>query len=271
MDSENIQKAATATIDVLSIFPQTVRSVLDSSILRRAQAAGLVDLESTDLRAFTEDKHRSVDDTPFGGNQGMLFTAPVIERAMQDQLAKVGGNRDKLKILYPSPRGIKVEQGLFWALAEWLHREPGGRVCVLAGRYEGIDERAVNRWVDLEVSVGDFILTGGELPALMIVDGVVRLLPGVLGDERSHIEESFHSGLLEFPQFTKPADFLGQKVPDELRSGHHAKITEWKLRQSLLYTYAFRPDLIRVHQGADLPDWARSLLDQLKNRLELRP
>ena len=259
-----------ATLDVLSLFPTPVRAVLDSSILRRAQAAELVTLENTDLRSFSPDKYKSVDDTPFGGSQGMLFSAPVLELALQDQLNRVDGRRERLKIVYPSPRGVRLEQPALEQMAEWLLSEPDSRLCVLCGRYEGIDERVVNRWVDLEVSLGDFILTGGELPALSIVDGIVRLLPGVLGNSKSAKDESFSNGLLEYAQYTKPREFLGQGVPEELLSGHHKKIAEWQLRESLLVTYAFRPDLIRAHSGLGLPDWARTLLEKLKTRIDLR-
>lgn len=262
--------ASDRVIDILSLFPQPVKGILDSSILRRAQLKGAVRLEASDLRAYADDKYRSVDDTPFGGQQGMLFTAPVLERAMQAQLAAVGGQRDNLKILYPTPRGIHLGQSMFQALADWMGAESSRRIVVVCGRYEGVDERFVDGWVDLEFSTGDYVLTGGELPALCLVDGLVRLLPGVLEDARSHEQESFSSGLLEQPQYTKPREFGGQTVPEELLSGHHAKIEEWKLRESLLLTSAFRPDLIRAHRGQGLPGWARDLLERLQRRLDLR-
>lgn len=258
------------TIDLLSIFPDVVRTVLDSAILRRAQLKGSVSLESTDLRAYTEDKYRSVDDTPFGGRQGMLYTMPVLQKAAEEQLRRVGGDREKLRILYPSPRGVRLGQPVFQAFADWLAATEGGRIAVVCGRYEGIDERFVEKWVDLEFSLGDFIVTGGELPGLAFVDGLVRLLPGVLGDDRSAIEESFSNGLLEHPQYTKPRDFGGQGVPSVLLEGNHARMEEWKLRESLLMTAAFRPDLLRAHRGEGLPTWARELLERLQRRMDLR-
>jgi tRNA (guanine37-N1)-methyltransferase len=268
----DLQPTIQPTLDVLSLFPQTVRSVLDSSILRRAQLKGQVELLSSDLRAYSSDNYGSVDDTPFGGSQGMLFTAPVLNAAFEDQLRTVGGKRENLKIIYPSPRGLRLNQTVVQELSQWLAPESGEarRVCVLCGRYEGIDERAVDTWVDLELSLGDYILTGGELPALTLVDAMVRLLPGVLGDEKSHRDESFSNGLLEYPQYTKPREFQGQGVPPELLSGHHAKIEEWKLRESLLMSFAFRPDLIREHSGEGFPKWALELLKILKNRLMAR-
>ncbi|MBS1982562.1 MAG: tRNA (guanosine(37)-N1)-methyltransferase TrmD [Bdellovibrionales bacterium] len=258
------------TIDLVSLFPDAVRSVLDSSILRRAQVQGKLALESTDLRSFSDDKYRSVDDTPFGGQQGMLFTAPVLHRAAEAQLAQVGGDREKLKILYPSPRGLRLGQPVFEVFAEWLAETPDARLAVFCGRYEGVDERFVERWVDMEFSLGDFVLTGGELPGLVFTDGVVRLMPGVLGDDRSAREESFSAGLLEHPQYTKPRDFMGQLVPEDLLTGHHAKMNDWKIQRALMLTATFRPDLIRDHHGAGLPLWAKDLLQELKRRLDLR-
>jgi tRNA (guanine37-N1)-methyltransferase len=260
------------SLDVLTLLPEPVRAVLNSSILKRAQALGKVELSATDLRSFAGDKYRSVDDTPFGGQQGMLFLPEVVEAAMKDQLSRVGGERDSLMIVYTSPRGVRLDQGVLEALAYWLGsgRERPRRLAVLCGRFEGVDERIVDRWVDLEVSLGDFILTGGEIPALALADGLVRLLPGVLGDDRSALEDSFSNGLLEHPQYTKPRVFEGLEVPAALLTGHHAQMQEWKLRQSLLLTSAFRPDLLRAHNGVGLPQWARDLLEHLKHRLDLR-
>jgi tRNA (guanine37-N1)-methyltransferase len=257
-------------IDVLSLFPDSVRAVLDSSILRRAQAKDLIELQSTDLRAYAEDKHRSVDDTPFGGEQGMLFRANVLEKAMRDQLARVGGERRKLKVIYPHPRGLKLTQPVVQALADSVASKETERLVIICGRYEGIDERIVDLWVDLEVSLGDFILTGAELPALILTDAVVRLLPGVLGDSRSAEKESFSQSLLEHPQYTKPREFRGLAVPGPLTGGNHREADEWKIRESLLLTAAFRPDLIRQHVGEGLPVWARDLLERLQKRLDLR-
>jgi tRNA (guanine37-N1)-methyltransferase len=263
----------TPVIDLLSLFPEALRAILDSSILRRAQAKDLVELATSDLRSFATDKHRSVDDTPFGGEQGMLFKAPVLDAALQAQLAAVDGDRSRLKVLYPHPRGLQLNQTLVQVLAHWLSggsKENPHRVVVICGRYEGIDERVVNQWVDLEVSLGDFILTGGELPALVLADAMVRLLPGVLGHARSAEMESFSNALLEYPQFTKPRDFGGQEVPKALTGGNHKEAEEWKLRESILLTAAFRPDLLRKHSGSGLPFWARELLERLQKRIDLR-
>ncbi len=256
------------TIDILSLFPDTLRAVLDSSILRRAQVKGLLQLETTDLRSFSDNNYKSIDDTPFGGSQGMLFTAPVLDAAMNAEVAQAGGARDQVKIAYMSPRGLSIGQNVVSELSNWLGS--GRRLVIVCGRYEGVDERFVEKWVDLELSVGDFITTGGELPALLLTDAIVRLYPGVLGRESSHRDESFSDGLLEYPQYTKPREFGGQGVPEVLLSGHHVKIAEWKLRESLLLSFAFRPDLIRAHTGRGLPEWAVELLSILKKRLDQR-
>jgi len=226
-------------------------------------------LKAQNLRDFADGDYKSVDDTPFGGNQGMLFKPEVLDRALKAELL-AAGQRQNLKVLYPSPKGLKMAQPVLEALATWLVSEQSNRICIIAGRYEGIDERIISQWVDIEYSLGDFILSGGEIPALALLDGVVRLIPGVLGDDRSHREESFSNGLLEHPQYTKPRHFEGLDVPAELTGGNHQKAEEWKLQQSIMLTYAFRPDLIRKHQGEGLPSWARELLENLQRRIDLR-
>ncbi len=264
---------AKASFSLLTIFPDYVQQNLDQSILGRAQKKGIVALEAVDLRAFTDDRHRSVDDTLYGGKAGMLFKTEVLDRALNEELKAVGGRRENLRVLYPSPRGLTLDQGVMDAMAEWLS---GGedtaprRLSVICGRYEGIDERIVDRWVDFEFSMGDYVLTGGELPALVLADAVTRLLPGVLGNEESSRNDSFKGGLLEHPQYTKPRSFQKQMVPEVLLSGVHTDIESWKLRESLLLTFAFRPDLIREHRGQGLPLWARELLTRLQQRLEIR-
>jgi tRNA (guanine37-N1)-methyltransferase len=271
------------TLDILSLFPEVVLNVLNSSMLRRAQLKGLVKLEATSLRDFGEGQFKAVDDSPMGGGQGMLFCPTVLEKALQDQLSWVSGDRARLLVIYMSPRGLQLGHRLSLELSHWLIgtetlTEPkpqdlkwdSRRICILAGRYEGVDERIVQRWVDLEVSLGDFIVTGGELPALVLVDSIVRLIPGVLGHEKSAPQDSFANGLIEEPQYTKPRNFLGLEVPEVLLGGNHSEIEKYRLRESILLTYAFRPDLIARHPGEGLPDWARSLLERLQRQMELR-
>lgn len=264
-------------VRLLSLFPEAVSGLLDSSILRRAQVLAPLRLEAQDLRSFAQNKHRAVDDIPYGGGQGMVFRPDVLETAMQAQLAEVGGDRARLKVLYASPRGITLTQTVFEASAQWLASDlaaakvdaatTGTRLFVIVcGRYEGVDERFVDEWVDLEFSLGDFILTGGEIPALAMVDGMVRLLPGVLGDARSARHDSFSNGLLEHPYYTRPKD-AGPGIPEVLASGNHKLILAWQETQSLLLTFAYRPDLIAAHSGEGLGAPARELLQRLKARL----
>ncbi len=265
-------------IEILTLFPEAVQSVLDSSILRRAQAKGIVELEAKAHRDFGVTKHRNVDDTPFGGGPGMLFRADVLDAALQVTCDSVGG-RENMKVIYASPRGVQIAQSLCQSFADWLvtgdpqkttENEASRTLVFICGRYEGVDERVIQKWVDFEFSLGDFILTGGELPSLAFVDGIVRLLPGVLGDARSSQLESFSEGLLEHPQYTKPREALGVAVPEVLTEGNHLKMEEWKLRSSLMLTFAFRPDLIRVHSGENLPKWGMALLKELQQRLQAR-
>ena len=256
------------TLEVLTLFPEPVQALLNSSILRRAQAKGIVDLQAKDLRSFGLTKHRNVDDTPFGGGPGMLMRADVLNTALESALAEVGGVRDNLKVLYATPRGVPLTQGLCETFAEWIvKKDQPSKVVFVSGRYEGVDERFISKWVDVEFSLGDFIVTGGELPSLCFIDAIVRLLPGVLSDVRSNVLESFSNGLIEYPQFTKPREFLGKEVPEVLLEGNHAKMDEWKLKTSLFLTFAFRPDLIRAHSGEGLPKWAVALLQELQSRL----
>jgi len=257
-------------IEILTLFPSAVQSVLDSSILRRAQAKGILELNAKDLRPFGVTKHHNVDDTPFGGGPGMLFRADVLDTALTHTLNEVG-KRENMKVVYPSPRGVEISQQHCQKFADWIVKSTEASALVfVCGRYEGVDERFVQKWVDFEFSLGDFILTGGELPSLCFVDGIVRLLPGVLGDERSPEQESFSSGLLEHPQFTKPREVGGVSAPQTLLEGNHSKMDEWKLRSSLMLTFAFRPDLIRKHTGEGFPKWAQALLKELQDRLAQR-
>ncbi|HVJ65835.1 MAG TPA: tRNA (guanosine(37)-N1)-methyltransferase TrmD [Bdellovibrionota bacterium] len=265
-------------IKVLSLFPDSVSAILNSSILRRAQVQTPLRLEAEDLRNYADNKHRSADDIPYGGGQGMVFRPDVLANAMRAQLEIVGGDRSRLKILYATPRGIALSQTVFARSAEWLagadtapafQATPTDErmLVIVCGRYEGVDERFIEEWVDLEFSLGDFILTGGEIPALAFADGVVRLLPGVLGNADSARHDSFSNGLLEHPYYTRPKDYAPGEVPAVLSSGDHAKISAWKESQSLLLTFAYRPDLITAHSGEGLGAAGVALLERLKARL----
>jgi tRNA (guanine37-N1)-methyltransferase len=234
-------------IDVLTLFPEVLKPFLASSIVGRAAQSGIVTVECTDYRAFAHDKHHSVDDKPFGGGPGMLLMCgPVF-----DALAHVesSGEGEPLRVLL-TPSGERLTQTIVAELAEasWL--------VILAGHYEGFDERIMAGMEAREISIGDYVLSGGEPAAMVLIDAVVRLLPGVLGDEASATNDSFTDGVLEHPQYTRPREFRGMKVPEVLLSGDHKKIAAWRREQALLRTVARRPDLLtcrppEIHKGID--------------------
>ncbi len=205
---------------------------LDESIIKRARSAGLLDLTLYQLRDWTHDRHKTVDDRPFGGGPGMLLKPEPIFAAVES-LA-----RENTRVILLSPSGRKFDQSIAHELAQQEH------LLFLTGHYEGFDERIRESLADDELSIGDYVLTNGALPAMVVIDAVARLLPGVLGDNASAVEESFSHGLLEYPQYTRPAEFRGMKVPDVLVSGNHAEIASWRLEQAKLRTKARRPDLI---------------------------
>ena len=220
-------------IDVFTIFPDVVATYCGASILGRARDAGALDVRVHDLRAAAEDPHRSVDDSPFGGGAGMVLMADPLFRSVESV-------PDLPRPLYLlSPSGRRFDQ----AVAHELAGRSGG-FSLLCGRYEGVDQRVADHLVDGELSVGDFVLAGGELAALVVVEAVARLLPGVLGNEDSARDDSFSNGLLEYPQYTRPADFRGWAVPEVLRSGDHGAVDVWRRTQALLRTAERRPDLL---------------------------
>lgn len=221
--------------DVLTLFPGMFAGPLDESILKRAQASGAIEVALHDLRAWATDKHRTVDDYPFGGGAGMVMKPEPLFAAIEaiQPLAE-----PPAKVVLLTPMGRTLDRALVAELAV----EP--RLLLVCGRYEGIDERVREHLVDLEVSIGDFVLSGGELPAMLLLDAVARFVPGVLGSEGSLEEESFEGGLLEYPQYTRPAEFRDWPVPEVLLSGNHAEIARWRRRQRLLLTLARRPDLL---------------------------
>ncbi len=220
------------TIDILTIFPDMFPAVLNASILKRAQDRKKVRVRLHDLRDYTSDPHRKVDDRPFGGGPGMLLMLEPIFKAVK----KIKGRR-KVRVILTCPGGTTLNQ----RLAKRLSREKN--LLIICGHYEGVDERVRQKLVDMSLSIGDYVLTGGELPAMVLIDTVVRLLPGVLGKEESLLDESFEGGLLEYPHYTRPADFKGWKVPEVLLSGHHRNIQEWRHRRAVARTRRQRPDL----------------------------
>lgn len=228
---------------VLTLFPSAFPGVLGESLTGKALQEGLWQLEAIDLRQFGLTKHRNVDDTPAGGGAGMVLRPDVlgkaIDHAMANTSAPRGGN---WPLIYLSPRGKRMDQAMMQNLA----RCDG--MTLLCGRFEGVDERVLEHYNVQEVSLGDFVMTGGELAAQALIDATVRLIPGVLGNQASTEEESFSSGLLEHPQYTRPAEWQGRKIPDVLMSGHHAKIAEWRQQMSEEITKARRPDLWQAYQ-----------------------
>lgn len=237
-------------IEAISVIPQVFEPYVSSSILGRAQKAGVFSFEAYDLREWTHDRHRTVDDAPFGGGQGMLMKPEPIFEAVEDVSA-----RDAVRphVVFFSPCGTPFTQ----AVAERLSKKE--RLLFVCGRYEGMDERAYTL-ADEVVSLGDYVLTGGELAALAVTDAVVRLLPGALGDEMSALDESFSDGLLEYAQYTRPAEFRGMCVPEVLLSGDHGAVGRWRRESSLRRTAALRPDLI---SSADLSESERALVARL--------
>jgi tRNA (guanine37-N1)-methyltransferase len=224
----------TWNVDVLTLFPEMVTGYLSASILGKAAERGLLRVQAHDIRAYAEGKHRVTDDAPYGGGAGMVFKPEPLVAAIEAARARVPGAR----VLLTSPRGERLDQ----RMARTLAAGPTDLVLV-CGRYEGVDER-VRAYVDGEVSAGDFVLTGGELVALCLVDAVARLLPGVLGNAGSTLSESFEEGLLEYPHYTRPAVFRGVEVPAVLQSGDHARVARWRRWQALRWTSQRRPDLL---------------------------
>jgi tRNA (guanine37-N1)-methyltransferase len=226
--------------DVLTLFPEMLVPVLGQSILKRAQEKALLSVHVRNLRDFATDRHKVADDVPYGGGAGMVMKAEPTLRAVEALRHEACEQGEELRLLYPSPHGRPFTQ----EYAKNLACEPR-RMVVLCGHYEGVDERVRLALSPEEISVGDYILTGGELPALVLIDASARLVPGVLGDPESVVEESFSDSLLEYPHYTRPAEVRGMGVPDVLLSGHHEAIRRWRRKEALRSTYLRRPDLIR--------------------------
>ena len=231
----------TLRFDIVSIFPGMFESPFGDSIIQRAREEGLLDLRVHDLRDYSLNKHRKVDDTPFGGGVGMVMNVEPIARVITAIKKEVPETRTILL----SPGGRPFDQEKAWELS----RLPS--LTLICGRYEGIDERVRLHFVDEEISIGDYILTGGEIPAMVLVEAISRLVPGVLGDPESIVEESFAGDLLEYPQYTRPRDYQGFKVPEILVSGDHKKIRDWQKAEALKKTARVRPDLLKKNKRQD--------------------
>lgn len=237
-------------IDIFTLFPEMFTGVLSSSILGKASEKELVDFHVTNFRDFSESKHGTVDDTPYGGGGGMVLKPEPLFRAVE---ALTG--EKKPRVILMCPQGVSYHQKLAEELAQEEH------LVFICGHYEGYDERIREHLVTDEVSIGDYVLTGGELAAMVVIDSVVRLQPEALGNQTSAVEDSFSTGLLEYPHYTRPAEFRGWKVPDVLLSGHHANIESWRLKESLRRTKARRPDLL---ERLALTDEMKKLLAELE-------
>lgn len=243
----------TMRFDILTLFPDACDAVLGESIIGRARQKGILDIRCHQIRDYTENKQKQVDDYPYGGGMGMVMNAqPIADcfRAVCDEL----GHRPHL--IYLSPQGKTLTQQRARELAQLPE------LCLLCGHYEGVDERVLEAMVDEQISIGDYVLTGGELPAMVLVDCVSRMVPGVLSDEVCFTEESHYSSLLEYPQYTRPAVWEGREVPEVLLSGHHKNIEAWRREQSLLRTLRHRPDML---EHADLTDKERVFLEKQKS------
>ncbi len=238
--------------DIITLFPSIFKSPFEESIIKRAQQKRLVEVHLHNLRDFTTDAHRTVDDTPFGGGAGMVMKVEPIYKAL-NHIKKQLGRRAKVILL--SPQGKIFNQKIALELAKEKN------IILICGRYEGVDERVREHLVDEELSIGDYVLSGGEIPAMVVVDAVTRVVPGVLGNERSVKEDSFYRGLLDYPQYTRPAEFMGWEVPAVLRSGNHQRIREWRMRKRLEKTLQRRPDLLKK---ARLSPEEKRLLEEIK-------
>ncbi|MGL4819889.1 MAG: tRNA (guanosine(37)-N1)-methyltransferase TrmD [Bacilli bacterium] len=243
-------------IDVLTLFPEMFHGVLSSSILKRATSERNLDVELHNFRDYTTDKHNKVDDYPYGGGAGMVLAPQPIFDCVEALQAKTNATP---RVILMCPQGERFTQKTAEALAEEEH------LIFICGHYEGYDERIRTHLVTDELSIGDFVLTGGELPAMTIIDAVARLLPDVLGNEVSHQDDSHSTGLLEFPQYTRPKSFRGLEVPDVLLSGHHANVERWRMYESLKRTYTRRPDMLEHYE---LNAEQKKMLDEIKKSLQ---
>ncbi|WP_281981026.1 tRNA (guanosine(37)-N1)-methyltransferase TrmD [Thalassorhabdomicrobium marinisediminis] len=239
--TDEVSLARAWTAQVITLFPDAFPGLLGTSLTGKALKDGIWQLQTTDLRRFGEGRHRNVDDTPAGGGAGMVLRADVVGNAIAATRRRAKG---RMPLIYLSPRGLPFTQ----AMAQQFAAQDG--VTLLCGRFEGVDERVLEHFEVIEVSMGDYVLTGGELPAMTLIDACVRLLPGVLGNADSAVEESHSNGLLEHPQYTRPAEWEGRSIPAVLTSGDHKKVAEWRREQSEKLTQDRRPDLWQKHEDS---------------------
>ena len=240
--------------DVLTLFPEMF-DILNESIIGRAKEKGLINVNLINIRDFSKNKHKKVDDTPYGGGAGMVIQPDVVYDAYKSAITN-NEKSEKIRVIYMSPQGKKLDQQKVEELSKQEH------LILLCGHYEGIDQRVLDNIVDEEISIGDYVLTGGELPAMVLIDSVSRYVEGVLSDG-STSEESFSQGILEYPQYTRPETFEGVKVPEILQSGHHENINKWRRYQALKNTYYKRPELL---ENVELSEQDKKYLDEIKSK-----
>lgn len=226
--------------DVMTLFPDMIENILGESIIGRARKAGIIDVKAHNIRDYSKDKHRKTDDTPFGGGVGMVMSCQPIYDCYSDIISSIP-TESKKRVIYMSPKGRLFSHAIAKELSEY------NNLIFLCGHYEGVDQRIIDEIVDDEISIGDYVLTGGELPACIVIDAVSRLIDGVLASSECYEGESVASGILEYPQYTKPREFLGRCVPDVLLSGDHKKIERWRLEEAVNLTRVRRPDLLSMH------------------------
>ena len=240
----------------MTLFPDMVRSVLDESIIGRAQNGGLVEIHTHNIRDFSKDKHRKTDDTPYGGGVGMVMTCQPIYDCYSSIAAQIPDGNKK-RVIYMSPKGRLFSHEVAKELSEY------DDLIFLCGHYEGVDQRIIDEIVDDEISIGDYVVTGGEIPACIVIDAVSRLIDGVLASSECYEGESVASGILEYPQYTKPREFMGREVPEILLSGDHARIDRWRLEEAVNITKERRPDMLALH-----PEIEESLKPKKKRRVK---
>ncbi|WP_444907651.1 tRNA (guanosine(37)-N1)-methyltransferase TrmD [Microbulbifer sp. SSSA008] len=250
----------TKRIALVSIFPEMFAALTEYGVSGRAVKDGLLEVRCWNPRDFTSDRHRTVDDRPYGGGPGMVMLAEPLYQALEAARAWAGEDGESVRSIYMSPQGRQLDQGGVEQLSA------AGNLVLLAGRYEGVDERIVESMIDEEWSIGDYVLSGGELAAMVMVDAITRLIPGALGHNQSAVEDSFSSGLLDCPHYTRPEQYRGVAVPEVLLSGNHERIRRWRLKQALARTQQRRPDLL---QGLALSDEQKLLLDEIQREQKL--
>ncbi|MCF8001283.1 MAG: tRNA (guanosine(37)-N1)-methyltransferase TrmD [Halanaerobiales bacterium] len=242
--------------DILTLFPEMFEGPFSDSIIKNARDNGIIDINLTDIRDYTTDKHNTADDYPYGGGAGMVLKVDPIYYALEDITDNF---KKKSTNILLTPRGEKLDQNMVKDLSN------KDRLVLICGHYEGVDERIRENFVDLEVSIGDYVLTGGEIPAMVIVDAVARMLPGVLGHDDSKKNDSFYNGILDYPHYTRPSEFKGMEVPKVLLSGDHQRVAKWRKKQALKRTYLMRPDLLKKTK---LSETQKELLREIKEELE---